>query len=432
MKIAIVGFGIEGQASYDYYKKQNYTEEIVVYDENADTKVPKKIKAVLGAGVLDKIPEDFVVIRTSGLDKNRITSGGKMWTATNEFFAQCPAQIIGVTGSKGKGTTASFIAGILRAGGIKVHLLGNIGVPALEILPRIKPQDVVVFELSSFQLWDIAYSPHIAVITNVEPDHLDVHSGYDDYTKAKANIVAQQKLDDMVVYNQLDKAVQAMVKSCVGRKLPFPSLKFAHSKQGVFYYGKSRICPTSTVKLPGYHNLLNAMAAINATYELVGGDKAAIAKGLGSFNGLPHRLRLVRTVAGVSYYDDSIATTPGSAIAAINSFGGPKILILGGSDKGADYRELARQIADKKKRVKAVVAIGENRDKILAELGRVKYKNIHVVESKKMDDIVAMAASVASAGDVVIMTPATASFDMFKSYSDRGEKFVAAVKRLKK
>lgn len=430
MKIAIVGYGIEGRASYDYYRRQTYAEEVVIFDENKDVKVPEGAKAVLGPKAFSKIPNDYMVIRTSGLHEENIKSGGKIWTATNEFFVRCPAQIIGVTGSKGKGTTASFIANILRASAHKVHLLGNIGIPALAVLPKIKPTDIVVFELSSFQLMDAVYSPHIAIVNNIEPDHLNVHKGFDDYVKAKSHVVEYQKPEDYVVFNQTDKNVKGMVAGHAGQARPFPSLKFAHSRYGMFYYGKKPLCRTSVVKLPGYHNLLNAMAAINATYELINGDKTAIAKGLASFTGLPHRLKFVRAVNGASYYNDSIATTPGSAIAAIHSFNQPKILILGGADKGADYDILAAEIVNKRNHVKAVVAIGANRNRIIAELRRKKYQNIHEIKSKHIKDVVVAAAAVAEQGDVVIMSPAAASFDMFKSYSDRGNKFIAAVKRL--
>ncbi|MDR2524186.1 MAG: UDP-N-acetylmuramoyl-L-alanine--D-glutamate ligase [Candidatus Nomurabacteria bacterium] len=428
MNIAIAGYGVEGKANYEYYKKQSYTEQIIIYDERTDVKAPKGVKAVLGPNALSKIPDDFMVIRTNGLAPGKIKSGGKVWTGTNEFFVKCPAPIIGVSGTKGKGTTASFITEILRAAGRKVFLLGNIGVAALSELPKIREDDIVVFEMSSFQLWDAVYSPHVAVLTMIEPDHLNVHNDFADYTRAKANIAKYQSVDDTVVYHARDKNTKAIANLSQGTKLPFPSLRSVHIKKGAFYWRTRRLCATSVVKLPGRHNLRNAMAAIGATYGFINGDKKAIAAGLGNFAGLPHRLQFVANVGGVSYYDDSIATTPGSAIAAISSFSQPIILITGGADKGVDYDTLAREISTHN--VRDVLVIGANRKKIMADLHRHKCKNIHEVSSEKMSDIVGYAYELAEPGDVVILSPAAASLDMFKSYADRGDQFAWAVRNL--
>lgn len=433
MKIAIAGFGLEGKANYEYFAKQDYTEEIVIFDENPATETPRGVKSVVGEGAFSKIPDDFTVVRTNGLAPRKIKSKAKIWTSTNEFFLRCPAKIIGVTGSKGKGTTASFITEILRAGGYKVHLLGNIGVPPLRVLPKIKPDDIVVFELSSFQLWDAVYSPDISVITNIEPDHLDVHKNFSEYIEAKSNIFRYQKSNALAVFNQSDRRIKKLMKKMpAGFRKPFPSLRFAHIKAGAFYYGGRKICSTSVVKLPGEHNLLNALAAINASYDLVKGKKTAISKGLANFTGLPHRLKFVAEVNDVAYYDDSIATTPGSAIAAIKSFKQPKVIILGGTDKGGDYRELAKLIAKRSSKVRAVVTIGENRQKIIDALKKVAYEEIIEVTEKDMKKIVATAQAAAQPKDVVIMSPAAASFGMFRSYQDRGEQFIKAATALKK
>jgi UDP-N-acetylmuramoylalanine--D-glutamate ligase len=429
MKIAIAGYGLEGRANLDYFRGKFPEAEFTIFDENSNLDdVPAGVEMVLGDDAFGQITGFDLVIRTAGLAPRKIAQADKHWSSTREFFEECPAEIIGVTGTKGKGTTASFIAAILRAAGQKVHLLGNIGVPALEILPKITANDVVVYELSSFQLWDIEQSPHVAVMTLIEPDHLDVHENFAEYTAAKAHIFNFQKADDIAVYNQDDALVREMAETSAGQKIPFSNKKFVHIKQGKFYYNDVEICPTDVIKLPGEHNLLNAAAAISAVWEMIDGNTTAIARGLADFHGLPHRLKFIREVNGVKYYDDSIATTPGSAIAAVKSFAEPKILIIGGHDKGADYRPLG--VAIDRANVRQIFAIGANREKVARQLGEKTSATIHLLDSQNLAEIVKTVNQATEPGDVVILSPAAASFDMFRDYKDRGQQFIAAVNDL--
>lgn len=429
-KIALVGFGRENESAYRHFARQGH--DITIFDESLSPAlpVPSGVKANLGKDKTSLLFEGGfdLVLRTPPINPSRLR-GLPVWSATREFFAQCPAPIIGVTGTKGKGTTASLIDSILRAAGIKCHLVGNIGKPALDILDNLKGDEVVVYELSSFQLWDMEQSPQTAVVLMIEPDHLDVHPSFDDYLRAKGNITRWQKAGDVCVYLGKNSYSRQLAELSSGDKLPFGQPPGAYTREGYFWMNEQKICSIQQIKLPGAHNLLNACAAITAAWRFTN-DPRAIAKGLALFEGLDHRLKLVGEVAGAAYYDDSIATTPGSAIAAIRAFKRPKILILGGSDKGAYFGGLIKEIA-RSRSVKAVIAVGTLGSSIARGLAGAGFKNVvNLGLDVSMPEVVNRACALAKKGDVVVLSPAAASFDMFKSYEDRGEQFKAAVKRL--
>lgn len=442
MKIAIAGYGLEGKQNYKYFNKPG--NDLTIVDERADIDIPSDAKYITGDGVYDDMSQFDMVIRTAGLSPLKIKKAKLVWSATNEFFAKCKAPIIGVTGTKGKGTTSSFITSILRASGKKVHLVGNIGVPALSVLLDIRPEDFVVYEMSSFQLWDIKYSPHIAVVLMIEPDHLDVHTDFEDYLKAKSNIRRWQNLNDICIYhpsNPFSQKIASVTLAILDQTTKGDYLNNIHRygikddglvyiKDDFFYANDRKICPISCVKLPGKHNLENACAAMSAVLELkLDISDNQFAEGLRSFTGLPHRLKYVSEINDVKFYDDSISTTPGSAIAAIKSFTLPKVLILGGSYKGGDFTDLVKEI--KKSNIRQIILMGDEANRIeqfLKDAGIVKYVNL---ERCSMFEIVSKAAAAASPGDVVILSPACASFGMFKNYQDRGKKFINAVDLLK-
>lgn len=410
MNIAIVGYGIEGKESYQYWNRDGNS--LTIVDERSEIfDAPNDAKLLLGENVFSDLQDFDLIIRSPSINPNKLAYGDKLWSATNEFFSKTPAPIIGVTGTKGKGTTSSFIYEILKAADKDVYLVGNIGVPALEILPKLTVKSIVVYELSSFQLWDIQKSPQIAVVLPIEPDHLDVHNNLEDYIHAKANITRYQSKQNTVVFNKNNTLSSSIAELSPGNRIEYP-------------FGIEAF--ESSVKLPGKHNIENASAALAAArvFEI---DDVAIKKGLESFHGLPHRLKFVATIDNASFYDDSISTTPGSAMAAVRSFSGKSIvLILGGHEKGADYTELMQLCHDEQV---TVIAMGENRDK-LAELC-AQYGIEYGVEPSDMRGVVHRARMEAKAKDsVVILSPAAASFDMFKNYSDRGDQFISAVNQL--
>ena len=450
MKIIIAGYGVEGVSNLVYFQQKFPDAEFVVADERPVDKlptIPDGVKLISGKNVFSEQLDDAdLVVRTASLPPRNIKTSSKIWSATNEFFDKCPAPIIGVTGTKGKGTTCSLIASILQQAGQTVHLVGNIGVPALDVLPKIKKDDIVVYELSSFQLWDLEKSPHIAVVLMIEPDHLNVHADFADYLNAKKNIRRHQGISDKCIYHPTNKYAQKVAATPLDELLDTgddhgDALNFAqryaipdddqvYVQDGYFCVQNRQICSTNHLLLPGVHNLENACAAMSAVTELpITVTDEQYAAGLESFTGLPHRLKLIAEKNGVKYYDDSISTTPGSAIAALKAFTEPKILILGGSDKGADYTELAQEIA--RQQMRAVIVNGANASEIIEILHKNEVScQVVQLEMASMLAVVKTAASQAQPGDVVILSPAAASFDMFKSYNDRGEQFVAAVEKL--
>lgn len=427
MKIAVAGYGIEGKVSYDYFKGQG--NEVTILDERDQiSQLPPDARVVLGEKAFSNLEQFDMVVRTPSLPPTKLKTAKKIWSATNEFFAKCPAPIIGVTGTKGKGTTASLIASILIQSGKKVHLLGNIGNPALEVLGEVQNSDVVVYELSSFQLWDIEKSPHIAIVLMIEPDHLDVHGSFDEYVQAKQNIVRFQTKTDRVIFTAENKYAAAISVSSPATHIAIPTDETAHVQEGHFWYGTQQLCPISSLKIPGQFNQTNACAAIAAAWPFVQ-DGDIISAGLSNFTGLPHRLRFVRVVSGVSYYDDSIATTVGSAIAAIKAFDHPKIIILGGSSKGiTNFDDVASTAASSG--VKKVLLIGGQASKIQHALETYDVDFENLGSNITMKQIVQRARELAEPDDVVILSPACASFDMFKGYADRGDQFVQAVESL--
>jgi UDP-N-acetylmuramoylalanine--D-glutamate ligase len=430
MKIAIAGYGLEGKSNYIYFKGQG---DVTIVDEREEIDgLPAGVPTILGKGAFEKLSGFDMVVRTASLAPTKIKTSGKIWSATNEFFAKCPAAIIGVTGSKGKGTTCSLITSILREAGQTVHLIGNIGVPALNVLDQVKPEDIIVYELSSFQLWDLEKSPQVAVVLMIEPDHLDIHADFDEYIAAKSNIRRYQTAEDICFYHPTNKFSRQIADvSKYPNAHPYNDRTddvSVYVDDGDFVSDNCVICPVDALQLPGAHNLDNACAAINATLSGFGVSIDAVDRGLRAFHGLDHRLKFVRELEGRKYYDDSIATTPGSAIAAMKSFRQPRVLILGGSSKGADFSEVAKVAAVED--IRCAILIGDEADKIEHAFDATGVPVINLGSDMTMNQIVKAARDQSKEGDVIILSPACASFDMFKSYSDRGDQFVAAVEAL--
>ena len=394
-------------------------------------------KLHLGDGYLDGLSGD-VVFRTPGLhpDTPQIKalrdSGAVITSEMEAFFAVCPAQIIAVTGSDGKTTTSTLISELLKKQGFRVWLGGNIGTPLLDKADEMEPTDLVVLELSSFQLMYFPYSPHTAVITNLSPNHLDIHKDMEEYVAAKENLDLHQKADDVLILNRDNAVTHSFVPKARGRVLEFSRL--TEPEQGVFLRdgviwrkGETleKVLDQSDILLPGIHNVENYMAAILAVGDRVSTENIrAVAR---SFGGVEHRIELVREKDGVRYYNDSIASSPTRTIAGLRSFDQKLILIAGGYDKHVPFEPLGPEIVD---HVKTLILTGATAPKIeAAVLAAPNYApgSPEILHEEDFYEAVRLASRVAKPGDVVILSPAGPAFDKFKNFAVRGKEYKRTV-----
>ena len=352
----------------------------------------------------------------------------------------CPCKIIAVTGSDGKTTTTTLISKFLEKAGHKVWLGGNIGKAIFTKIEEMKKDDIVVLELSSFQLMTLKESPNISVITNISPNHLDYHRSYDEYIDAKANIFKYQNSGDTVVFNADDEMTDRylnQIKDSI--EIRYFSLKnelnkgvYLHDNEVVSNFGSKEIIDEiGNIKLVGIHNVANICAAASAVEGLV--NKEDIVSVIREFGGVEHRIEFVREKDNIKWYNDSIASSPTRTIAGLKSFNQKIILIAGGYDKNLDYAPLAPYILDK---VKTLILIGKTAPKIEKavkdELMKKGAKdNIDIITLSSMEESVNYANSVAESNDIIVLSPASASFDMYKNFEVRGNHFKELVNNLK-
>ncbi len=369
-------------------------------------------------------------------------AGVSITSPLNMFLTLCPAPIAAVTGSNGKSTTAAMLAAMLEASGRKVWLGGNIGVSLLPSLSRIGSYDLIVLEMSSFQLADagaLSWSPHVAVVTNVTPNHLSWHGGFEQYATAKRHIVDFQTERDFAVLNGHD----AVSQGWLSQGLPGKEIFFAGDggpgglRQGMNLFADRLVwregrqdhvvCHRDEVPVLGYHNVENAMAAATAA-RCLGADWGSIRKALHSFLGLAHRLELVGEFNGTRFYNDSNSTTPEATVAALAGFAGPRVLIAGGYDKLLDMAPVARAAAAS---AEVLITLGQT-GPALAQKTRQESvcagRTVVVREVGSLGEAVAAAVELSMPGMVVLFSPACASYDMFENYRERGDAFKSLVK----
>ncbi len=437
--IAVIGMGISNRPLIKYllklgarvtaYDKRTRQQLGEIYDEFFSLGV----KIVSGEDYLDNLSGE-IIFKTPGLRFDhpaliRAKEKGSIITSEMEmFFEICPANIIAVTGSDGKTTTTTLIHKMMTLAGYNTYLGGNIGNPLIDRAKDMKEDDWVILELSSFQLHTMKKSPKIAVITNLSPNHLDVHKDYQEYIDAKKNIMLYQGDRDKLIVNASNEETAKIGREAKGKCLDFSSKEnaYIHLSGGKIFRGNDEVLDISDIKLPGMHNVENYMAAIGAVEGLV--PDSIIKEIAKTFGGVEHRIELVRTLDGVKYYNSSIDSSPNRTINTLKVFPDKVIMIAGGKDKGIPYDEIGPAIAQK---VKVLILIGKTAGKIEEAVLAVKAENIEIIHCESYEEVVNIAREKAVSGDVVLLSPASTSFDMFANFEERGNLFKKLVNELK-
>jgi len=407
-RICILGFGQEGRAMAEAIEKHCKDFEITISDQNENVDVPKKYGRQLGTGWLENLEKFDLVLKSPGVSPHVLSTSQKYTTPTQIFFdtiQHSGATVVGVTGSKGKSTTASLLAHIL---GKKTHLIGNIGNPAISYVDKAKEGAVFVMEMSSYQLMDISVSPRIAVITSFFPEHLDYHRSLKKYLEAKKNITKFQTEDNLVFFNSASSECEEIAEEGDGKKIPVMV--------------DNAPLQLSETKLIGEHNLMNIALAWKVA-ESLGVKKEHAIKLIKSFAPLPHRLQSLGVHHGFEWVNDSISTTPESTIAALDALGDRvAVMILGGQDRGLDFSELAERIKNSK--VELVLTLGESGPRIakaLSESGATQ----SISEVQNLEEAMKLAKDHTShiSNPIVLLSPASPSYDQFKNFEERGTEF---------
>ena len=440
-KIAFIGIGVSHEELIFKFAKAGAI--VTLCDKRNADDIPEK-DALIKAGVTLKTGDSYLenieadmVLRTPGMYYNhpellKMRQRGIFLTSEMElFFELCPCKIYAITGSDGKTTTSNLIAQMLKKAGKTVHLGGNLGRALLPICDQIKENDIAVVELSSFQLISMKKSPSLAVVTNISPNHLDVHGNMEEYVGAKKNIFLYQNKNDRLILNA-DNAPCSDLQFEAKAKVEFFSYSKGEGKafldaEGYLCLDGERIMHKSAIKLPGEHNVENYLTAIAAVGDEVGFDVIRFVAE--NFGGVEHRIEFVREVGGARYYNDSIASSPTRSIAGLRAFDKKVILIAGGYDKNLEFEPLAPII---KERVKTLITLGATAQKIekavLDEPSSVKAPEI--IRVKDMTQAVLEAHKLAKDGDIVLLSPACASFDMYRNFEIRGKHFKELVNAL--
>jgi UDP-N-acetylmuramoylalanine--D-glutamate ligase len=431
-KVLVLGLGISGISAANFCAARGA--DVLAADEASESRLQgldeleRGIALRMGRELPD--PADFdLVVPSPGIPAERYVERARAVSGDIELagaFLEIP--IIAVTGTNGKSTTVGLIEAMLRSAGLRAEAAGNVGTPALSLVG--KPLDVAVLEVSSFQLEAIdRFSPQVAVVLNISPDHLDRHGDFDGYRRAKQRIFENQRPDDTTILNLDDAATRELAESSPARVQGF-SRRGASDASACLDSGavmlrtgdQAQRISLDGLSLAGVHNLENVLAAVLAV-AAVGVDPARGIGALDDFAGLPHRCEIVARVADVTYVDDSKATNPGAAQRSLEGFDSPLIWIAGGRDKGLDFEPLA-DVATA--RVKSALFYGEAASLLeTAVAGRIDVRRV-----ADLDEAVSLAAEIAQPGDVVLLAPGCASFDQFKSFEERGEHFCSAVRGL--
>lgn len=441
-KVAIIGLGVSNLPLLDYmYEKKA---RVTVFDERNIEAIPKQVmdkitnygfEFVLGKNCLENLKGFDIIFRSPSCLPTRPelqqeeSRGAIVTTEIEMLMKMCPCKIIGVTGSDGKTTTTSLIYSILQKAGYHTYLGGNIGTPLFTKLPEMQSEDMVVLELSSFQLMGMEVSPDISVITNITPNHLNIHKDYEEYIEAKKNIFKYQNEKGILVLNYDNEITRNCANQANGKVI-----FFSHKEKldnGFIVDGKvikecedkirKHILNGEEVILRGAHNLENITTALAATKFMVSIEVAVEA--IKEFKPVEHRIEFVREINNVKWYNDSMASSPTRTLSGLNAFEEDIVLIAGGYDKNLDYEPLAKTLVEK---AKALLLIGQTAGKIFDAVKQElenQNKTLDIYMCESLEQTVTLARKVAEPGNVVLFSPASASFDMFKDFADRGNQF---------
>ncbi|MBQ7410511.1 MAG: UDP-N-acetylmuramoyl-L-alanine--D-glutamate ligase [Clostridia bacterium] len=455
-KVAVIGLGVSNIPLIDYL--HDLKSNVTVFDGKEIDDIDKRILDKLvdygmsfsfGKGYLEKLVGFDIIFRSPSClptvpELAKEAERGAIITTEIEMVIElCPGLVIGITGSDGKTTTTTLIHEIIKEDGHNCFLGGNIGTPLFTRIGEMQPEDIVVLELSSFQLMNMKVSPKISVITNITPNHLNVHADMEEYVEAKKNIFKYQDKDGLLILNYDNEITRSCAEEAPGKVVFFSSKnknvngylvdtddgKIKVSENGL----RKHVFDTKNMKLRGVHNFENASCAIIATKDLV--KKESVDRVLTEFKGVEHRLELVKeTKTRIKWYNDSVSSSPTRTMAGLNAFSFKNlILIAGGYDKNLDYNVLAKPILDN---CKALILLGQTADKIekavKAELKKTKRNDFPIYRCESLIQTVEKANEIAIKGDIVLFSPASASFDMFKNFAERGELFKQYVKEIVK
>ena len=449
-KVAVIGLGVSNLPLLDYLHEKGSI--VTVFDDRNTEKISKEaiekvnkyeFETSFGENNLDKLVGFDLIFRSPSCmptKKELVEEEKRGAIVTSEIemlMEMAPCKVIGVTGSDGKTTTTSLIYEIVKNAGYNTHLGGNIGIPLFTKLKDIESEDVIVLELSSFQLMNMNISADISVITNITPNHLNIHASYEEYIDAKKNIFKNQKEDGIVVLNYDNELTRNCRLEANGKVIYFSSKE--KLENGIIVDNdvikecedrlRKHIINTKDIHLRGMHNYENVAAAIAATKSFI--DIDTIVDAIKKFKGVEHRIEFIRELDGVKWYNDSIGTSPTGTIAGLNSFSEDIILIAGGYDKHLDYEPIAKPIVDN---VKGLILIGQTSEKIYEAVTKElekENKELDIYQCNEFPQIVEVARKIAKTGQVVLFSPASASFDLFENFAQRGNKFKELVNDLK-
>ncbi len=447
-EVVVIGMGLSGISAAKLMAEKgafvvinDHKKEEDLKPHLEDLKPYKNIKTVMGGHPENIISYNtYLVVKNPGVPmdikpvKRARELGVKIVTEIEvaSYFIKAP--IVGITGTNGKTTTTTLVGEILKNEGRKVYVAGNIGVPLCDIAGEVSPESIIAAELSSFQLEGIDnFKPHISVLLNISEDHMDHHSSLENYLEAKKKIYKNQGKGDFLIINWDDSILSRIPMEAVKPQVIYFSTR-ENLESGIYIQGEhivikekgslKTICPVKEVALPGKHNLENMLAAAAAAWA-AGVDTRVIARTLKTFKGVPHRLELAGSLKGITFVNDSKGTNINSTIKALEAFPQKVILIAGGKDKGSSFDELAPYIKDK---VKFLVLLGETREKMAKSLAKIGFNNF--VFTENMKESLEKAYQSAREGDLVLLSPACASWDMYNNYEERGNEFKRLVKDL--